>query len=269
MAIISGKLVSQKMLDNLKTDVLILVGDNPASKIYVNNKKKDCAEIGIYSEEHLLPESTSQSELLQLISKLNQDKKINGILAQLPMPKHIDERIIAEAISPDKDIDVFNSSNVGKLLFGDATLLPCTPAGIIELLKHENIQIEGKNCVIVGRSNIVGKPLALLLLKENATVTICHSKTENIKSICKSADILICAVGKAKFITKDMVKLGAVVVDVGINKDANGKLCGDVDFENVNQIASYITPVPGGVGPMTISILMKNTITAAKLQNDY
>lgn len=278
--IIDGKLVAQEVKAKVSKKVkelqengitpglaVIIIGNNPASRIYVNNKKKACAEISIYSKEYALPDTTSQKKLIELISKLNNDDSINGILVQLPLPNHINEKAVIEAIDPLKDVDAFHEINVGKIMIGEYDLLPCTPAGIIELLNSQNIEIEGKHCVVVGRSNIVGKPMAMLLLHRNGTVTICHSKTKNLKKICKNADILIAAVGKAKFITSDMVKKGAVVIDVGMNKDENNKLCGDVDFDNVKKIASYITPVPGGVGPMTIAMLMKNTVTAASLQN--
>ena len=278
--IIDGKLVAQEVKAKVSKKVkelqengitpglaVIIIGNNQASRIYVNNKKKACAEISIYSKEYALPNTTSQKELIELISKLNNDDSINGILVQLPLPNHINEKAVIEAIDPLKDVDAFHEINVGKIMIGEYDLLPCTPAGIIELLNSQNIEIEGKHCVVVGRSNIVGKPMAMLLLHRNGTVTICHSKTKNLKEICKNADILIAAVGKAKFITSDMVKKDAVVIDVGMNKDENGKLCGDVDFDNVKKIASYITPVPGGVGPMTIAMLMKNTVTAASLQN--
>lgn len=278
--IIDGKLVAQEVKAKVSKKVkelqengitpglaVIIIGNNQASRIYVNNKKKACAEVSIYSKEYALPDTTSQKELIELISKLNNDDSINGILVQLPLPNHINEKAVIEAIDPLKDVDAFHEINVGKIMIGEYDLLPCTPAGIIELLNSQNIEIEGKHCVVVGRSNIVGKPMAMLLLHRNGTVTICHSKTKNLKEICKNADILIAAVGKAKFITSDMVKKGAVVIDVGMNKDENNKLCGDVDFDNVKKIASYITPVPGGVGPMTIAMLMKNTVTAASLQN--
>lgn len=246
---------------------VVLVGDDPASKIYIKNKKKACAEIGIYSEEHILPAETTQEELLALIEKLNADPRIHGILVQSPLPKHLDEKLIVEHIDPNKDVDAFHAYNVGRIMLGDFTFLPCTPAGVIELLRAYDISIEGRECVVVGRSNIVGKPMAMLLLHNNGTVTVCHSKTQNLKEVCRRADILVAAVGRAKFITADMVKPGAVVIDVGMNRDENGKLCGDVDFAAVEPIASYITPVPGGVGPMTIAMLMQNAVNAAKIQN--
>lgn len=246
---------------------VVLVGNNPASRTYVTNKEKDCANVGIYSEEYALPESTSQEELLKLVDTLNRKKEIHGILVQLPLPVGLDEKSVLEAIDPQKDVDAFHPSNVGHIMIGDYRFLPCTPAGIIEMLHHEGIPIEGRSCVVVGRSNIVGKPMAMLLLHENGTVTVCHSRTKNLAEICKSAEILVAAVGKPKFITADMVRPGAAVIDVGMDRDENGKLCGDVDFEGVEKIASWITPVPGGVGPMTRAMLLKNTLTAAKIQN--
>ena len=246
---------------------VVIVGDDPASRIYVNNKKKACKAAGIYSEEYALPEGTTQEQLLELIDRLNKDPKINGILVQSPVMGDIDEDIVVEAIDPKKDVDAFHAYNVGRIMIGDYLFLPCTPAGVIELIKSTGVEISGKYCVVVGRSNIVGKPMAMLLLHENGTVTICHSRTNNLKEICAAADILISAVGRSHFITEDMVKPGAVVIDVGMNRDENGKLCGDVDFDRVLPIASHITPVPGGVGPMTISMLLKNTVTAAKQQS--
>ncbi|NCC86812.1 MAG: bifunctional methylenetetrahydrofolate dehydrogenase/methenyltetrahydrofolate cyclohydrolase FolD [Clostridia bacterium] len=248
--------------------VVIIVGDDSASKVYVNNKKKACEAVGFDSIEYALPENTKQQELLELVEKLNADKSVNGILCQLPLPKQIDDEAIIAAISPLKDVDAFHTENVGHIMIGNYKFLPCTPAGVMELLKYENIEIEGKNCVVIGRSNIVGKPMSMLLLQKNGTVTICHSKTQNLKEITRNADILIVAIGIAKFVTADMVKPGAVVIDVGMDRDENGKLCGDVDFESVKDVAGYITPVPGGVGPMTIAMLMQNTITATKLQNN-
>lgn len=245
---------------------VVLVGDDPASKIYVNNKKKACAETGIYSEEHILPAETTQAELLALIERLNADKKIHGILVQSPLPGHLDEKLVVEHIDPRKDVDAFHAYNVGRIMIGDYTFLPCTPAGVIELIRSTGVAIEGKSCVVVGRSNIVGKPMAMLLLHCNGTVTICHSRTKNLAEICRGADILVAAVGRAKMISADMVKPGAVVIDVGMNRDENGRLCGDVDFDAVEPVASYITPVPGGVGPMTIAMLMKNAVRAAELQ---
>ncbi len=246
---------------------VVLVGDDPASRIYVNNKKKACVQTGIYSEEYVLPAETTQDELLALIAKLNADPKIHGILVQSPLPKHLDEKLVVEHIDPNKDVDAFHAYNVGKIMIGNFSFLPCTPAGIIELIRSTGVTIEGKNCVVVGRSNIVGKPMAMLLLHNNGTVTICHSRTQGLAEICRRADILVAAVGRPKFITADMVKPGAVVIDVGMDRDENGKLCGDVDFDAVEPIASYITPVPGGVGPMTIAMLMKNAVSAAKIQN--
>lgn len=246
---------------------VVLVGEDPASKIYVNNKKKACEAAGIYSEEHRLPEGTTQAQLTGLIEKLNQDENISGILVQSPVPGKIDEGAVVEAISPNKDVDAFHAYNVGKIMIGNYTFLPCTPAGVIELIHSTGVEISGKNCVVIGRSNIVGKPMAMLLLHENGTVTICHSRTKNLAEVCRSADILISAVGKAHFVTADMVKPGAVVIDVGMNRDENGKLCGDVEYDAVEPIAGYLTPVPGGVGPMTIAMLLKNTVTAAKRQH--
>lgn len=246
---------------------VIIVGDDPASKVYVNNKKKACELVGFLSKEYALPAQTTQQELIELVEKLNNDDEINGILCQLPLPKHLDEKAVIEAISPKKDVDAFHAVNVGKIMIGDYDFLPCTPAGVMELLAYYNIDIEGKECVVLGRSNIVGKPMSMLLLHKNGTVTICHSRTKNLAEVCKRADILVAAVGIARFVTADMVKENAVVIDVGINRMDNGKLCGDVDFEGVQKVASYITPVPGGVGPMTIATLMKNTLTAFKIQN--
>lgn len=246
---------------------VVIVGDDPASRVYVNNKKKACAEVGFLSEEYALPAQTTQDELLALVGTLNKKNDINGILVQLPLPKHLDEKAVIEAIDPKKDVDAFHASNVGKIMIGDYHFLPCTPAGVMELLKSENIEICSKNCVVIGRSNIVGKPMAMLLLHQNGTVTICHSRTKNLKEVCAQADILVAAVGIPKFVKADMVKDGAVVIDVGMDRDENGKLCGDVDFAEVEPKASYITPVPGGVGPMTIAMLMKNTLMAAKMQN--
>ncbi len=279
--IISGKIVSQNVRDGVKREAealksesgivpglaVVIVGSDPASRVYVNNKKKACAEVGFKSEEYALPEKTTQEELLALVKKLNTASEINGILVQLPLPGHLDEKAVIEAISPEKDVDAFHASNVGKIMIGDYHFLPCTPAGVMELIHSENIEICGKNCVVIGRSNIVGKPMAMLLLHENGTVTITHSKTKNLSEITGNADILVAAVGKPKFVTGDMVKEGAVVIDVGMNRDENGRLCGDVDFADVEPKASYITPVPGGVGPMTIAMLMKNTLMAAKIQN--
>ena len=277
-SLLNGKELSQKIKLNLKQEVeslnakvglaVIIVGNNPASRVYVNNKKKACEEIGFLSREYALPEETTQEELVNLVKELNEDKEINGILVQLPLPKHLDEKAVIETISPLKDVDAFHISNVGKIMIGDYVFLPCTPAGVMELLHEANIDVTGKECVVIGRSNIVGKPMALLLLHENATVTVCHSKTKDLKEVTKRADVLVVAIGRAKFVTADMVKPGAVVIDVGMDRDENGKLCGDVDFESVEKIASAITPVPGGVGPMTIAMLMKNTLNAYKIQNN-
>ncbi len=279
MQIIDGKKIAAVTKAEIKEEVdalskkgvrvglaVILVGNDPASRVYVNNKKKACEDLGIYSEEYTLPEDTSMESLLSLIDELNKRSDINGILCQLPLPKHMDEKQVINRISPLKDVDAFHPVNVGKIMIGNFDFLPCTPAGVMQLLKKSNISVEGKNCVVIGRSNIVGKPMAMLLLHKNATVTICHSKTENIKDITSKADIIVVAVGRAEFLTADMVKDGAVVIDVGMNRK-DGKLCGDVDFESVSGKCSYITPVPGGVGPMTIAMLMKNTVTAAKQQN--
>lgn len=246
---------------------VVIVGDDPASRVYVNNKKKACAEVGIYSEEYALPAQTTMEQLLELIRTLNQKEAISGILVQLPLPAQLDEKAVIEAIDPKKDVDAFHPANVGRIMIGDYHFLPCTPAGVMELLHSEGISPAGKECVVIGRSNIVGKPMAMLLLHENGTVTVCHSKTKDLAEKCRRADILVAAVGKAKFVTADMVKPGAVVIDVGMNRDENGKLCGDVDFASVEPVAGCITPVPGGVGPMTIAMLMKNTLMAAKLQN--
>ena len=278
--IIDGKAISAAVKERIRGEVsalsargvtvglaVIIVGENPASKIYVANKKKACEALGIVSEEYALPESTTEQELLELINTLNNKKSINGILCQLPLPPHLDEKLIINSIAPEKDVYAFNPYSVGRIMIGDYDFVPCTPAGIMEMLKYEGIEIAGKSCVVIGRSNIVGKPMAMLLLHANGTVTVCHSKTKNLKEICRNADILVAAVGKAKFVTEDMVKPGAVVIDVGMNRE-NGKLCGDVDFDAVKEKASAITPVPGGVGPMTIAMLMQNTLTAAKRQNN-
>ncbi len=278
--IIDGKAVSTKIKEEIKVEVerlkekgvnpglaVVIVGDDPASKVYVRNKKLACEQCGIYSEEYALPAETSQKELIDLVKTLNNSPAVNGILVQMPLPKGLDENEVIQAISPDKDVDAFHAQNVGKIMIGDYSFLPCTPAGVMELIKSTGIEISGKDCVVIGRSNIVGKPMAMLLLHANGTVTVCHSRTKDLNEVCKRADILVAAVGRAKFVTKEMVKEGAVVIDVGINRDENGKLCGDVDFEEVEKIASYITPVPGGVGPMTIAMLMQNTLNAAKLQN--
>lgn len=278
--LIDGKIVSAAVKEAVKAQVevlrqkgvqsglaVVIVGDDPASKVYVRNKKLACEACGIYSEEHALPAETTQEELMTLVDKLNRDPKINGILVQMPLPKSLDEEAVIAAIDPKKDVDAFHAVNVGKIMIGNYSFLPCTPAGVMELIRSAGIDVNGKSCVVVGRSNIVGKPMAMLLLHANGTVTICHSRTKNLPEICRGADILVAAVGRAKFITEDMVKEGAVVIDVGMNRDENGKLCGDVDFTSVEKKAGYITPVPGGVGPMTIAMLMKNTVNAAKLQN--
>jgi methylenetetrahydrofolate dehydrogenase (NADP+)/methenyltetrahydrofolate cyclohydrolase len=247
---------------------VIIVGEDPASKVYVANKEKACEQIGMQSFKYALPEDTTEEELLALINKLNSDSRVNGILCQLPLPKHLNEELVINTIIPEKDVDAFHPQNVGKIMTGNYDFLPCTPAGIMEMLEYEHIDISGKECVVIGRSNIVGKPMAMLLLHKNGTVTICHSRTKDLKEVCRRADILVAAVGRANFVTADMVKEGAVVIDVGINRLENGKLCGDVNFSEVEPKASYITPVPGGVGPMTIATLMKNTLTAAKKQNN-
>lgn len=280
--IIDGKIVSASVKQNVADEcaalfkktgkkpglAVIIVGDDPASRVYVNNKKKACELVGFLSREYALPAETTQEELTELVKKLNNDNEINGILCQLPLPKHLDEKAVIELIAPEKDVDAFHAANVGKIMIGDYDFLPCTPAGVMEMLSYYNIEISGKECVVLGRSNIVGKPMAMLLLHKNGTVTICHSRTKDLKEVCRRADILVAAVGIPKFVTEDMIKNGAVVIDVGINRLDNGKLCGDVDFEQVEKKASYITPVPGGVGPMTIATLMKNTLTAFKIQNN-
>ena len=279
--IIDGKKIAQEIKDELREKVLALqeegvsvslaviqVGDDPASSVYVNNKKKACAYIGIRSVAYELGEETTEDELLSLIDELNRDASVNGILVQLPLPSHIREEQIIRAIDPKKDVDGFHPENVGRLVTGGKGFVSCTPAGIIQLLKRSGIAIRGKNCVVVGRSNIVGKPMAMLMLRENATVTVCHSKTKNLQRVCRRADILICAVGRAKYFTKDYVKDGAVVIDVGMHRDENNKLCGDVDFNDVKDCVSAITPVPGGVGPMTIAMLMSNCVQAAKMKDE-
>lgn len=276
--IIDGKQISKDIKEELKAEVaslaaqgrkcclaVIQVGNDPASSVYVGNKKKACAYVGIESLAYELPEETTEEELLTIIDKLNKDANVHGILCQLPLPKHINEDHVIKAISPKKDVDGFHPQNVGALVIGEKGLVSCTPAGIIQLLKRSNIEMDGNHCVVVGRSNIVGKPMSLLMLRENATVTICHSHTKNLKEICKEADILIVAIGKPQFIGKEYVKDGAVVIDVGIHRDENNKLCGDVKYDEVEPVASYITPVPGGVGPMTIAMLMHNCVEAMKL----
>lgn len=275
-----GKALSAKVRQRIRTETetlkqqgitpglaVIIVGNDPASEIYVRNKEKACAECGMYSEKYALPADTTQDELLQLIERLNADTRISGILCQLPMPDHISEQAVLYAIDPRKDVDAFHPVNVGKIMVGDFDFVPCTPAGVMELLDEYQIDPKGKHCVVVGRSNIVGKPMAMLLLHRHGTVTICHSRTQALADVCRSADILVAAVGKAGFITPDMVKEGAVVIDVGINRNAEGKVCGDVDVA-VLEKAAYMTPVPGGAGPMTITMLMQNTLKAAKLQRD-
>ena len=275
--IIDGKLVSCELRKNIANEVnelkaagvepglaVILVGNNPASAVYVRNKQKACIETGIKPTQITLPEETTEEELIALIEKLNADSEIHGILVQLPLPAHISEDRVIETISSAKDVDAFSHDSVGRIMTGEYSFLPCTPAGIMELLKFYNIDVSGKECVVVGRSNIVGKPMAMLLLNSNGTVTICHSRTKNLAQVCKRADIIVCAVGRAAFLKADMVKEGAVVIDVGINRTEEGKITGDVDFGPVSELASYITPVPGGVGPMTITMLLKNTLTAAR-----
>lgn len=280
--IIDGKAVSQSIKDRIKEEAaqlkekygvtaglaVIIVGGDPASRIYVNNKKKACEYVGFDSYEYALPEETTESELLELINKLNNDDRIDGILCQLPLPKHIDENVIINNIAPNKDVDAFHPVNVGKIMIGDYSFLPCTPAGVMELIASTGVDIKGKECVVVGRSNIVGKPMSMLLLHKSGTVTICHSKTKDLKAECKRADILVAAVGVPNLIKGDMIKEGAVVIDVGMNRLDNGKLCGDVEFETASKVADYITPVPGGVGPMTIAMLMQNTLTAAKVNRN-
>ena len=262
--------ISQKVKEyNAKTGKLpglavVIVGENPASQVYVRNKKKACEQVGFNSWVYEMPENTTQEELNALVDKLNNEENVHGILVQLPLPKHLNEEEIILRIKPEKDVDAFHPYNVGRITIGNPKFLPCTPAGIMELLHRSNIEISGKECVVIGRSNIVGRPMALLLLSENGTVTVCHSKTRDLKEVCRRADILVVAIGKADFVTADMVKEGAVVIDVGMNRNAEGKLTGDVDFESVSQVASYITPVPGGVGPMTITMLLQNTLRAAE-----
>ena len=281
MTIIDGKKVSAEVKEQVRIETealkakgvtpglaVILVGDDPASRVYVNNKKKACELVGFKSVEYALPATTTQEELLALVNELNERKDINGILCQLPLPKGLDDAAVIEAISPLKDVDAFHKQNVGRIMLGDYDFLPCTPAGIMEMLHSYDISVDGKRCVVIGRSNIVGKPMAMLLLHENGTVTVCHSHTKNLSEITREADVLVVAIGVAKFVKADMVKDGAVVIDVGMNRDENNKLCGDVDFDDVKDKCSFITPVPGGVGPMTIATLMKNTLKAAKLQNN-
>lgn len=279
--IIDGKAVSAQVKERIKAETaklkeqgievglaVVIVGEDPASKVYVRNKKRACEEVGFNSYEYALPAETTEEELLELVQKLNKDDKVNGILVQLPLPAHLDDKVIINNILPEKDVDAFHPVNVGKIMIGDYSFLPCTPAGVMELIASTGTEITGKECVVIGRSNIVGKPQAMLLLHKSGTVTICHSKTKNLKEVCSRADILVAAVGRAKMITSDYIKDGAVVIDVGMNRDENGKLCGDVDFEDCKDKAGYITPVPGGVGPMTIAMLMQNTLTAAKVKNN-
>nr|MBE6544742.1 bifunctional methylenetetrahydrofolate dehydrogenase/methenyltetrahydrofolate cyclohydrolase FolD [Oscillospiraceae bacterium] len=278
--IINGKIVSAKIREQIARDVsdfktaegrapglaVIVVGDDPASAVYVRNKHKACLEVGITSYQIEFPASISEEELLFKIDELNRDESVNGILVQLPLPKHINESAVINRIDPKKDVDAFHPENVGRIMIGDYSFLPCTPAGIMALLDYYNVTVEGKRCVVIGRSNIVGKPMALLLLERNGTVTVCHSKTRGILEICREADIIVVAVGRKEFLKADMVKPGAVIIDVGINRGADGKLVGDVAFEGVSAVASMITPVPGGVGPMTITMLLQNTVTAARMQ---
>lgn len=281
MNIIDGKAVALNVKNQVKLEcealkekgitpglAVIIVGDDPASQVYVRNKEKACEECGFHSVKYALDANTTQQELNALIDELNNDDSINGILCQLPLPSHLDDKEVINRIDPIKDVDAFHPVNVGAIMIGDYNFLPCTPAGVMELIHSTGVELEGKKAVVMGRSNIVGKPMAMLLLHENATVEITHSKTKNLSEITSEADILVAAVGKAKFVKADMVKQGAVVIDVGMDRDENAKLCGDVDFEDVKEKCSYITPVPGGVGPMTIAMLMKNTLTAAKIQNN-
>ena len=276
--IIDGKQISLDIKNELKEKVakykeqgieitlaVVKVGNDPASAVYVRNKEKACEYVGINSKTLALPEETTEEELLNVVKELNEDKNVNGILVQLPLPKHIDESKVLLTIDSTKDVDGFHPVNVGKMVIGEDTFLPCTPAGIIEMIKRTDIDIEGKECVVIGRSNIVGKPMAMLMLKENATVTIVHSRTKDLKEVTKRADIIVAAIGKAKFVTADYVKEGAVVIDVGMDRDENGKLCGDVDFESVSKVASAITPVPGGVGPMTVTMLLVNCLRSVEL----
>ncbi|MFR2364610.1 MAG: bifunctional methylenetetrahydrofolate dehydrogenase/methenyltetrahydrofolate cyclohydrolase FolD [Eubacterium sp.] len=276
--IIDGKAISAEIKEELKEKVaeykkqgveitlaVVKVGNDPASAVYVRNKEKACEYVGITSRTLALPEETTEEELLKVVNDLNEDKAVNGILVQLPLPKHIDESKVLLAIDSNKDVDGFHPVNVGKMVIGEETFLPCTPAGIIEMLKRTDVEISGKECVVIGRSNIVGKPMSMLMLKENATVTIAHSRTKDLKEVTKRADILVAAIGKAKFVTADYVKEGAVIIDVGMDRDENGKLCGDVDFDSVSQVASAITPVPGGVGPMTVTMLLVNCLRSVEL----
>lgn len=276
--IIDGKAVSAQVKEKIRQEVeqlkgqgveiglaVVIVGDDPASQVYVRNKEKACEAVGFNSFKYALPAETTEEELLSLVDKLNNDDRVDGILVQLPLPKHLNDKIIIDNIRPDKDVDAFHPVNVGKIMIGDYSFLPCTPAGVMELIDSTGVEVVGKECVVIGRSNIVGKPQAMLLLHRSGTVTVCHSKTQNLKEVCFRADILVAAVGRPKMITSEYVKEGAVVIDVGMDRDENGKLCGDVDFEDCKEKAGYITPVPGGVGPMTIAMLMKNTLTAGKM----
>ena len=279
--IIDGKKISRQVREEIAAEVVkfkekyncapglavVIVGNDPASQVYVRNKKRGCEEVGFYSESYELSENTTQEELIALVEKLNNDDKIHGILVQLPLPKHLNETEVLLKIKPEKDVDAFHPYNVGKIMIGNHDLLPCTPAGVMVLLEKSGIDVTGKKCVVIGRSNIVGKPMAMLLLHANGTVTICHSKTQNLADICREADILVASIGKPEFVKGDMVKEGAVVIDVGINRIDSGKLVGDVCFAEVEPRVSYITPVPGGVGPMTITMLLKNTLTAASIAN--
>ena len=277
MQLIDGKAVSQTVKERVRDEIareelkiglaVVIVGNDQASRVYVNNKKKACEFCGITSYEYALPEETTEEQLLELVDTLNKDGKVNGILVQLPLPEHIDEKKIIGHISPMKDVDAFHAANVGRIMIGDYAFLPCTPAGVMELIHSTGTEVSGKECVVIGRSNIVGKPMAMLFLHENGTVTVCHSRTKELAEVCRRADILVSAVGRAGFVTADMVKDGAVVIDVGMNRNTEGKLCGDVDFDSVAPKCSFITPVPGGVGPMTIAMLMENTLRAKRLQN--
>ena len=275
--IIDGKAVSAQVRENIRLEVeklkkqgveiglaVVIVGDDPASQVYVKNKEKACEAVGFNSFKYGLPAETTEEELLALVDKLNNDDRVDGILVQLPLPKHLDDKIIINNIRVDKDVDAFHPVNVGKIMIGDYSFLPCTPAGVMELIKSTGTEVAGKECVVIGRSNIVGKPQAMLLLHENGTVTITHSKTKDLKAVCRRADILVAAVGRARMVKADYIQEGAVVIDVGMNRDEHGKLCGDVDFEDCKEKAGFITPVAGGVGPMTIAMLMKNTLTAGK-----
>lgn len=280
--LINGKIVATKLRNEIAEEIkqfkietgkeiglaVVVVGNDPASAVYVRNKHKACLEVGVTSYQIELPEETREEDLLEKIRLLNEDHKVNGILVQLPLPGHINEERVINAISVKKDVDAFHPANVGKIMIGNYLFLPCTPAGVMALLKYYNVEIEGKNCVVIGRSNIVGKPMAMLLMEKNGTVTICHSRTRKLEQITRSADIIVVAIGRAEFLKADMVKPGAVVIDVGINRTSDGKLVGDVAFDEVSAVASMITPVPGGVGPMTITMLLRNTLSAAKLQNE-